>query len=169
LRLGRRAALAAITAGVAFALLVPGTAWAPRVKGLPGYVGPCTMEIEETETAGVFVGDIFVLSYEARGDAIVANLSITGSCRVGLDAQGVTDAPAVAPVTVEKSNCKQLELRLGGVTVRNIDVDLSGATMDSAADKGDKGDKVLLCSIAKSLKKGALEDAARLLNLFFQG
>jgi hypothetical protein len=166
LRLGRRTALAAATAGLALALLVPGTAWAPRVKGLPGYTGPCTMEVSGTEANGVFLGDVFVQSYEAKDGSILANVSLTGSCRVGETAQGVTDAQAATPVTFEKANCKHLVVRLGTVVVRDIQVDLSGATMDST---GGKGDKVLLCAVAKSLKKGLLAQAASLLNLFFTG
>jgi hypothetical protein len=164
LRLGRRAALASVAAGLALAVLIPGTAWAPRVKGLPGYVGPCVMEVEGVESNGVFVGDIFVLEYEARSGDLLANLSITGSCRVGLDATGVTDAPAASLVTIEKANCKRLQLRLGETTVRGIMIDLSGATMDSSAEKGDK---ILLCAIARSAKQGSTAQLAGLLNLFF--
>jgi hypothetical protein len=152
-------------AGLVTALVFPGTAWAPRVKGLPGYVGPCEMEVEGVPSDGVFVGDIFVLGYEARGEDLLANISVTGSCRVGESAQGLNDAQVVSPVTVEKSNCQKLQLRLGTVEVRDITLDLSGATMDSTAEKDDR---VLLCAIAKSLKQGNLETSASLLNLYFQ-
>jgi hypothetical protein len=164
LRLSRRAALGAVSAGLAAALLIPGTAWAPRVKGLPGYVGPCTMEVGGSPANGVFVGDIFVLDYDARSSQLLANLSITGSCRVGLDATGVTDAPAATPVTIEKANCHQLQLRLGDATARGITIDLSRETMDST---GEKSDKILLCAIAKTAKKGSVSELAGLLNLFF--
>jgi hypothetical protein len=125
------------------------------------------MTVEGVESNGVFVGDILVLEYDAKSGELLANLSITGSCRVGLDATGVTDADAVSPVTIEKANCKRLELRLGETSVRGIAIDLSGETMDSSAEKGDKGDKVLLCAIAKSAKQGSTAQLAGLLNLFF--
>jgi hypothetical protein len=164
LRLPRRAALGAISIGLAAALLIPGTAWAPRVKGLPGYIGPCTMEVDGSPANGVFLGDIFVQSYEARSNQLLANLSITGSCRVGVDASGIDDATAETPATIEKANCHQLKLRLGNATVKDITLDLSRDTMDSTAEKSDK---ILLCAIAKTAKRGSTSQLAALLNLFF--
>jgi hypothetical protein len=164
LRLGKRAALVAVSAGLLLSILIPGTAWAPRVKGLPGYVGPCTMDVNGVESLGVFVGDIFVLDLEGKEDDLHADLSITGSCRVGLDAAGLTDAQATSPVTIEKANCKKLHLRLGDTTVRDITIDLSGTTMDST---GEKADKAMLCAIAKTAKRGSTEQLATLLNAFF--
>jgi hypothetical protein len=125
------------------------------------------MEISGTEEDGVFIGDVFVMNYEAKDDAVVANLSITGSCRVGQVAQGVIDAPVAAPLTFEKSNCQKLNIRLGDIEVRDLTLDLSTTTMNSAADKRDKAGKSLLCAIAKSLKKGSPAQTAGLLNVYF--
>jgi hypothetical protein len=163
----KRSAIAALTIGLAFALLIPGTAWAPRVKGLPGYVGSCTMPVGGTLQDGVFVGDVLVSRYDAKEKDLVASINLTGSCRVGTTAQGFENADTTAHATIEKSTCKELSVRLGNAGVRDITIDLSDATLDSAPEKKDVVGKLLLCAVAKSHKKGFTRLTAGLLNIFF--
>ncbi|MDQ3986380.1 MAG: hypothetical protein M3280_07775 [Actinomycetota bacterium] len=164
----KRIAVSVLIALVGLISLLPGTAWAPRVKGLPGYTGPCRVLLEDDSIVeGRFLGDIFVLNYEARGSDLLANLSITGACTANGEPYSLSDAPATAPVTILKSNCNRLDIRLGEATARTtITVDLSGEDMKST---GEKTDRDVLCQIARNRKKGSPALIADLLNQYFQG
>ena len=161
----KRTTVCVLIAIAVLTALLPGPAWAPRVKGLPGYTGPCSVVLEGGSVVdGRFLGDIFVLGYDAHGSDLLANLSITGACTADGTPYSLTDAQTIAPVTIVKSNCNRLDIRLGEATARSITIDLA---LQEMASTGEKPDREILCQIARAKKKGPTTLIADLLNQYF--
>jgi hypothetical protein len=147
--------------GMALVLLLPGSAWAPRVHGLPNYEGPCEVGNE----AGTFVGAVFVRGYQADGSSLVAELSVTGTCAVDGTDHSLNDAQASSALSIEKSNCNKLTLRLGEAVSGGVTVDLSTAAMRSKATRDDRAG---FCELARVIRSDPPpEDVAKALSDFF--
>jgi hypothetical protein len=152
-----------ITAVVAIFVLscLQGTAWAPRVHGLPNYEGPCSVD----GTSGTFTGAIFVRDYEVQDEEVIALLSITGSCNVDGTEIAMNDAQTASSLTIEKSNCSKLTLRLGAAESGDVTVDLSTAAMKSKATTDDRS---AFCELARVVRSApTAPELADALSVFF--
>ena len=151
-----------LVASVVLVLCLQGAAWAPRVHGLPNYEGPCSVD----GLTGTFTGAVFVRGYEARGDEVVALLSLTGTCVFDGTEIALNDAQSSSSPTIEKSNCSKLTLRLGTAESGDVTVDLSTAAMKSKASVDDRS---AFCTLGRLIKSdpSAAELAEGLTDFFF--
>ena len=147
----------------ALVLLFPGTAWALKTYGLPSLLTDCTVTLEDgRELTGRFRGAVFVHSFDAHGDDLVANITLTGACDVGHRTYSL-DTQTTSEVTITRATCERLALRLSSATERGITVDLSPGEMEQSGARRDRG---LLCRIARTWPHVSTEHLADWLNTF---
>jgi hypothetical protein len=158
--IGRAAVAGAVLIG-----LLPGTAWAPRVTGVPGQTGDCSVTIDGVTSDGSFLGALSISGFEAKGSDLVAHVSLTGSCTVAGEAHGISDAGGTATTTLSNATCDSVELSfVGSVAEKDVVVvDLSDMNITLEKAKGTSG---ILCRLGRTLDRMSAGDVAGVLNRY---
>lgn len=125
-----------LAVAAALLLALPGTAGAPKIFGLPNASGGCT----ETEVGeGSYIGgSLTVVSFDVKGDTLVANVELVAVCKINGAFRPQTEAVGTATASVLEVTDEHVVFALSGTAGGKETSFVIESDLEVAAEKSAK-------------------------------